>query len=130
MPFLDHLTRGRAMMGVGPGALPTDATMIGMDPRERERAALEEDFDVLKHLLLNDEPVSIETKRYKLVTARSQYRPFSDPIFDIGVAAIASPSDPRLAGRHGVGLLSMDATIRKSFDQLHFALRRDGRARC
>jgi limonene 1,2-monooxygenase len=118
MMFLDHLTRGRAMMGVGPGALPTDATMIGIDPLE-QRAALEEDFGVLMHLLQSDEPISIETKRYRLVDARSQYRPYSDPCFDIGVAAIASPSGPRLAGRYGVGLLSVGATISESFDVLH-----------
>jgi len=118
MKLLDHLTRGRAMMGVGPGALPTDAAMIGMDPRE-QRAALEEDFAVLMHLLLNDEPISIETKRYRLVEARSQYRPFSDPCFDVAVAAIASPSGPRLAGRYGVGLLSVGATISEGFDVLN-----------
>src|SRR5437764_10882608 len=27
--FLDHLTHGRAMLGVGPGALPTDANLYG-----------------------------------------------------------------------------------------------------
>jgi limonene 1,2-monooxygenase len=118
MILLDHLTRGRTMMGVGPGALPTDAAMIGIDPLE-QRAALEEDFDVLMRLLLTDEPVSIETRRYRLVEARSQYRPYTDPCFDIGVAAIASPSGPRLAGRYGVGLLSVGATIRESFDVLH-----------
>jgi limonene 1,2-monooxygenase len=118
MLLLDHLTRGRVMMGVGPGALPTDAVMIGIDPLE-QRAALEEDFDVLMHLLLNDEPISVETKRYRLVEARSQYRPFTDPCFDIGVAAVASPSGPRLAGKHGVGLLSVGATIQESFDVLH-----------
>src|SRR5919201_6425619 len=57
--LLDHLTRGRVMMGVGPGALPTDAVMIGIDPLE-QRGALEQDFDVLMHLLLSDEPISIE----------------------------------------------------------------------
>ena len=118
MMLLDHLTRGRTMMGVGPGALPTDAAMIGIDPLEH-RAALEEDFDVLMRLLLSDEPVSAETKRYRLVDARSQYRPYTDPCFDIGVAAIASPSGPRLAGRYGVGLLSVGATIRESFDVLN-----------
>jgi limonene 1,2-monooxygenase len=118
MMFLDHLTRGRVMMGVGPGALPTDATMIGIDPLD-QRGALEEDFAVLMHLLLKDEPISIETKRYKLVEARSQYRPYSDPCFDIGVAAVASPVGPRLAGRFGVGLLSVGATIQESFDALH-----------
>src|ERR671925_1904981 len=38
MVLLDHLTRGRAMFGVGPGALPSDAHMIGLDPlRQREQ---------------------------------------------------------------------------------------------
>jgi limonene 1,2-monooxygenase len=118
MMLLDHLTRGRAMMGVGPGALPTDAAMIGVDPLE-QRAALEEDFEVLMHLLRSDEPISRETKRYRLVEARSQYRPFTDPCFEIAVAAIASPSGPRLAGRYGVGLLSVGATISEGFDMLH-----------
>ena len=118
MMLLDHLTRGRAMMGVGPGALPTDAAMIGIDPLE-QRAALEEDFEVLMHLLLKDEPISIQTKRYRLVDARSQYRPFTDPCFDVAVAAIASPSGPRLAGRYGVGLLSIGATISEGFDVLN-----------
>ena len=39
MILLDHLTRGRVMMGVGPGALPTDAAMIGIDPLD-QRAML------------------------------------------------------------------------------------------
>jgi limonene 1,2-monooxygenase len=118
MMLLDHLTRGRAMMGVGPGALPTDAAMIGIHPSE-QRAALEEDFDVLMRLLVGDEPVTIETDRYRLVNARSQLRPYSEGCFDIGVAAIQSPSGPRLAGRYGVGLLSIGATIKESFDVLH-----------
>src|SRR5918911_2125360 len=32
MVLLDHMTRGHAMLGVGPGALPTDALMMGIDP--------------------------------------------------------------------------------------------------
>ena len=28
---LDHMTRGRVMFGVGPGALPSDAFMMGID---------------------------------------------------------------------------------------------------
>ena len=30
--LLDHLTRGRVMFGTGPGALPSDAYMMGIDP--------------------------------------------------------------------------------------------------
>src|SRR5947209_2922216 len=29
---LDHQTRGRVMLGVGPGLLPSDAMMLGIDP--------------------------------------------------------------------------------------------------
>jgi limonene 1,2-monooxygenase len=116
--FLDHLTRGRVMLGCGPGALPTDAAMIGIDVAE-QRGALEEDFGVLMHLLTSDEPISHENRRYRLVGARCQLRPYSDPLFDVGVAAIASPSGPRLAGRYGVSLLSVGATIREGFDALH-----------
>src|SRR5438309_1777125 len=37
MVLLDHLTRGRVMFGVGPGALPSDAFMMGIDvARQRD----------------------------------------------------------------------------------------------
>ncbi len=35
--LLDHLTRGRVMFGTGPGALPSDAYMMGIDPIEQRR---------------------------------------------------------------------------------------------
>jgi len=37
---LDHMTKGRAMFGTGPGALPSDAWTLGIDPlvqRDRQR---------------------------------------------------------------------------------------------
>ena len=37
---LDHMTRGRAMFGVGPGLLPSDAEMLGIPvPKQRDRMA-------------------------------------------------------------------------------------------
>jgi limonene 1,2-monooxygenase len=38
MVLLDHLTRGRVMLGVGPGSLPTDGAMIGVKGRYKEAA--------------------------------------------------------------------------------------------
>jgi limonene 1,2-monooxygenase len=43
MVLLDHLTRGRAMFGTGPGALPSDARTLGIDPltqRDRQDEAM------------------------------------------------------------------------------------------
>lgn len=115
--LLDHLTRGRAMLGVGPGSLPTDAQMIGLSPADT-RGLMEESFEVIMKLLTTDEPVTFKNSRWDLREARLHLRPYSNPLFDIAVAAVVSPSGPRLAGKHGVGLLSIGATQAAGFDAL------------
>ncbi len=115
--LLDHLTRGRVMLGVGPGALPTDARMIGIDPSQT-RQLLEESLGVIMQLLTSDEPVTFRNDRWDLREARLHLRPYSNPLFDIATAAVASPAGPRLAGRHGVGMLSIGATSAAGFDAL------------
>ncbi|MEU0468867.1 LLM class flavin-dependent oxidoreductase [Amycolatopsis thermoflava] len=112
--FLDRLLRGRFMLGLGPGALPTDATMIGIT-LEEQRTAFEEDVDVLM-AILRGEKVTAKTPRYNLVDAQTQYSPYSD--FDITVAAIASPTGPRAAAKNGINLLSVGATAKGGFDAL------------
>jgi limonene 1,2-monooxygenase len=116
--LLDHLTRGRVMLGVGPGSLPTDSAMIGLSPTDT-RELLDENLDIVMRLLRGDEPVTATTRTHRLVDARLHLRPYSDPLFDVAVAAVASPTGPRLAGRHGIGLLSIGATLTKEgFDAL------------
>jgi limonene 1,2-monooxygenase len=116
--LLDHLTRGRVMLGVGPGSLPTDSAMIGLNPTDT-RELLEENLDIVMRLLRSDEPVTATTRTHRLIDARLHLRPYSDPLFDVAVAAVASPTGPRLAGRHGAGLLSIGATLTKEgFDAL------------
>lgn len=117
LSLLDHLTRGRVMLGVGPGALATDAAMIGIQPHE-QRDALDVDMDVLMHLLTNDEPISIETSRYKLVDARMQLDFYQHPHPPVVAAAVVSPSGPRIAGKHGIGLISVGATMKAGVDVL------------
>ena len=113
--LLDHLTRGRAMLGLGPGALSTDANMINIVSAE-QRDALEVDTEVLMHLLTDDEPISIETPRYTLKDARLQLDSYSNPHVEIAAAAIVSPSGPRLAGKHDLGMISIGATSAGGFD--------------
>ena len=97
MVLLDHLTRGRVMFGVGPGALPSDAFMMGIDVA-RQRDMMEEAFEAILELLAGEKPVNRETDWFTLKDARLQLRPYSDPRFEIAVAAQVSPSGPRLAG--------------------------------
>jgi limonene 1,2-monooxygenase len=117
MLLLDHLTRGRTMLGCGPGSLPTDSMMLGLTPTDT-RELLEVDLDIIMRLL-RGETVTAETKTHKLVDARTHQRPYTEPCFEIAVAAVASPTGPRMAGQHGIGLLSIGATLTKEgFDAL------------
>jgi limonene 1,2-monooxygenase len=114
MVLLDHLTRGRVMFGVGPGALPSDAYMMGIDPAtQRER--MEESLGAIMALLTSEEPVSMQTDWFTLREARLQLRPYTHPHFEVAVAATVSPAGPRTAGRYGVGLLSLGATSMGGF---------------
>jgi len=117
MVLLDHLTRGRVMFGVGPGALPSDAFMMGIDPA-RQREMMEESLEAIIALLTSDEPVNMVTDWFTLRDARLQLRPYTHPRFEIGVAAQISPAGPRAAGRFGVSLLSLGATSAGGFDVL------------
>jgi limonene 1,2-monooxygenase len=114
MVLLDHLTRGRVIFGAGPGALPTDAYMMGIDPVDQRRM-MEESLEAILALLRDEGPVTRETDWFTLRDARLQYRPFSDPHFEVAVAAMISPSGPRLAGQHGVSLLSLSMSVAEGF---------------
>ena len=107
--LLDHLTRGRLMIGVGPGALPSDPFMMGIDPA-KQRDMMEEGLEAILLLLEGKAPVTMETEWFKLVQARLQMRPFQRPYPEVAVAAQISPAGPRAAGKFGCGLLSIGAT--------------------
>ena len=115
--LLDHLTRGRFMLGLGPGSLPTDAAMIGLD-QHQTRDLLAQGVDVIMHLLTSGEPLTYRNDRWDLRDARLHLRPYSNPLFDVSVAAVASPAGPQIAGKHGIGLLSIGATQAAGFDAL------------
>lgn len=113
---LDHMTRGRVMFGVGPGQLTSDAMMLGIHP-DNQRRMMEESFEVIM-ALLQGETVTRKTDWFTIQDGVLQLRPYSHPCFDIAVAASISPSGAKLAGRFGVGLLSLAATNPLGFDLL------------
>ena len=112
--LLDHLTRGRLIFGAGPGALPTDAYIMGIDPVDQRRM-MEESLEAILALFQSDEPVTRETDWFTMRDARLQVRPYSWPHPEVAVAAMVSPSGPRLAGKHGVSLLSLSMSVAEGF---------------
>src|ERR1700751_4360630 len=113
--LLDHLTRGLVMLGLGPGSLPTDGIMIGLQ-QSQTRGLLEDGVGIISKLLTGEEPVTLKNDRWDLRDAGLHLRPYSNPLFDVAVAAVASPTGAKLAGRYGVGMLSVGATTAAGFD--------------
>lgn len=113
---LDHITRGRVMFGVGPGALPSDAFMMGI-PVAAQRDRMDEAIDVLVPLL-RGEQVTKKTDWFELNEARLQMTPYSRPSVEICAASQVSPTGATAAGRHGLGLLSIGATQSGGFNAL------------
>jgi limonene 1,2-monooxygenase len=105
---LDHMTRGRAMLGCGPGALASDAYMLGIDPTTQRRR-MDESLEAIMALLRCDGPVTRHTDWFTMNEARLHLKPYSDPHFPIAVASTLTPSGPTVAGKHGVGILSLGA---------------------
>jgi limonene 1,2-monooxygenase len=104
--LLDHLTRGRVMLGVGPGALPSDAYMFGIDPSTlRER--MDEGLGVIIQLLTSEEPVTYKCDWFELKEAKLQLKPYQRPTMPMAVASTLSPSGMTAAGKHGIGVLSV-----------------------
>lgn len=114
--FLDNLTRGRIMLGVGPGALPSDAFMLGINPNS-QRFMMEQSLEAITMLINGEEPITMETDWFVLKNARLQLKSYSKSI-EMAVAAQVSPAGPRAAGRFGLGLLSIGATTLGGFDAL------------
>ena len=113
---LDHMTRGRTMFGVGPGALVSDAFMMGIDPA-RQRDMMDEALGVILRLL-RGETVTHKSDWFSLNDARLQMTPYSRPHIEVAVASQVSPTGARAAGKHGLGLLSLGATSTGGFNAL------------
>src|SRR3954447_14453111 len=107
---LDHMTRGRAMLGCGPGALVSDAYMMGIDA-EAQRRMMDESLGAIMALLACKEPVTMKTDWFELRDARLHLKPYTKGGFPIAVASATTPAGVLAAGKHGVGLLSLGAGL-------------------
>lgn len=113
---LDHQIGGRLMFGAGPGQLPTDAFMMGIDP-SNQRRMMNESLECLIDLF-EGKIVNRETDWFKLRDARLQLLPFQSPRMEMSVACAITPTGPVTAGRLGLGMLSLAAASSIGFNAL------------
>lgn len=115
MVQLDHMTHGRVMFGVGPGALPGDAFMMGIEPTT-QREKMDEAFGIVLRLFTETEPITYKSDWFQLNEAMLQLRPYQRPHMPIAVASIQSPSGVALAGKYGASVLTITVPRDPSVD--------------
>ena len=104
MVQLDHMTGGRVIFGTGPGALPSDAYTLGIDPMT-QRDRQDEAIGVIKRLFAG-ERVTHQSDWFTLQDARLQLFPLQQEMPMVTASSI-SPSGMTLAGKYGLGVLSI-----------------------
>jgi len=105
MVQLDHMTGGRAIFGSGPGALPSDAYTVGIDPMT-QRDRQDEAIGIIKRLLNGEDRFDYDSDWFTLRAAKLQLLPLQDDM-PFAVASMVSPSGMTLAGKYGTGVLSI-----------------------
>ena len=106
MVQLDHMTRGRVLFGVGPGALPGDAYMMGI-PHETQRERMDEALGAILRLFTETEPITYRTDWFELNEAMIQLRPYQKPYMPVAVASVQSPAGVSVAGKYGAAVLTI-----------------------
>jgi len=115
MVQLDWMTGGRAIFGSGPGALASDAHTLGIDPmllRDRQDEAI----GVIRRLM-RGERVTYESDWFSLQDAKLQRLPLQEDM-PFAVASQISPSGMTLAGKHGIGIISIGALAEEGLNSL------------
>ncbi|HXQ50009.1 MAG TPA: LLM class flavin-dependent oxidoreductase [Stellaceae bacterium] len=115
---LDYQTRGRAMFGFGPGVLPSDAMMLGIDP-DTQRDRMADAIDIITRLLAG-EIVTRQTEWYTMRDARLQLRPYTKPRPTLAITSSVTPYGGMLAGRHDLGMLCVAAGSPMGYDTLDY----------
>jgi alkanesulfonate monooxygenase SsuD/methylene tetrahydromethanopterin reductase-like flavin-dependent oxidoreductase (luciferase family) len=117
--YLDHIARGRLMLGVGSGGTPTDWTMFGIDgPGGQGRDMMWESLEIMIRLWTEREPFTHEG-RYWTVTQPEPILDggmaphitcFQSPHPPIGIAGL-SPKSPTLREGARRGLIPLSLAL-------------------
>ena len=99
MVQLDHMTGGRAIFGSGPGALAS-----GIDPMA-QRDRQDEAIAIIRRLF-QGERVSAKSDWFTMNDAALQILPLQEEMPFV-VASQISPSGMTLAGKYGIGIISL-----------------------
>jgi len=99
MCFLDHLTQGRAILGIGPCSLVTDKMLFNMAEADCY-PMLHEAIDVIVRLMEAKEPISHHGDYWHFDDMRLQLGPYQRPRLPLAMPSASTPANLELIGRH------------------------------
>jgi len=109
------MTGGRAIFGSGPGALASDAHTLGIDPMvQRDRQ--DEAIGIIRRLF-RGERVTATSDWFTMRDAALQLLPLQEEM-PFAVASQISPSGMTLAGKHGIGVISIGSMSSEGLNAL------------
>jgi limonene 1,2-monooxygenase len=112
---LDYMSGGRVIFGTGPGALASDAHTFGIDPmvlRDRQDEAI----GIIRRLF-RGERVTAKSDWFSMNDAALQLLPLQEDM-PFAVASQISPSGMTLAGKHGIGIISIGSLSEEGLNAL------------
>mgnify|MGYP003669889308 FL=1 len=101
--FLDHLTYGRAVLGIGPSSLVTDKKLFNIDTA-RARRMMAESADVIVRLLEADDPIDHDGEFWQFTGLRLQLKSYQQPRLPLALPTTGGAESLDLAARHGMEL--------------------------
>lgn len=104
--FLDHLTEGRVIFGIGRCSLPTDIKLFQI-PFSDLQPMMEESLDIITSLLEKNEPLSYQGKYWNINEMYLQLKSYQQPRVPIAIACSGSERSLEYAGEKGLRALSL-----------------------
>ena len=104
--FLDHLTRGRIVLGVGPSGLPTDPQRFGI-PAADLNPMMRESTDIIVKLLESPDPISYDGEYWSLREMALQLRSYQQPRLKLATPSVGSMRSLDFVARYEMILLSI-----------------------
>lgn len=101
--FLDHLSYGRAILGIGPSSLITDKKLFNIDSGAARRM-MAESADVIVRLLEADDPISHNGEFWQFNDLRLQLKSYQQPRLPLALPTTGGAESLDLAARHDMEL--------------------------
>jgi limonene 1,2-monooxygenase len=104
--FLDHLTQGRAMLGIGPSNLVTDKRLFAID-QDTLYPMMKESLDLIVRFLDSADPFDHEGEFWSFSDMLLQLRSYQQPRLPLAIASTSGSDDVLgLAARYDMILMS------------------------